>query len=187
MPERVALGLKHRLCGGAEQPTHTKQFGELLHDLCNWGVKVARQLLRLIQNDDAVSEVVQFSTTAWPCGMERFEQLHIGGDDDRRIPVFTCQPGAGIITVIKITVVLNNRLFPKRLTEHGGVLLDNAGVGNSVNNAFFAVTQGVVERKAEACQRFTAAGRHRQAKQAGRKRRCLPGFVKDGLAQRMQR
>ena len=50
--------------------------------------KIERQHLRFVEDDDAVRDVVQFAAARGAVGKEGFEELHGGGHDNRRVPVF---------------------------------------------------------------------------------------------------
>ena len=82
-------GLQGRLGGGAQD----RCDAIILHQLTNGGdagVKVAdREGLRLVEDDNTVGDVVQLAAAGGKVTVERFKKLHCGGDDDRRIPVFS--------------------------------------------------------------------------------------------------
>ena len=52
-----------------------------------WYRQMLRQALRFIEQHDSVAQVVQLAARRWPVGEQRFEQLHVGREDDRCIPV----------------------------------------------------------------------------------------------------
>jgi hypothetical protein len=54
-----------------------------------------RQLLRLVQHDDAAGDAVQLAAARGARGKQRFEKLHVGRDDERCIPVLAGQAAAG--------------------------------------------------------------------------------------------
>ncbi len=54
------------------------------------------------------------------------------------------------------------------LTEHVGGLLNDAGVGNGVDDPLLAMAHGVIQRKSQARQRFAATGGHREAEDTRR-------------------
>src|SRR5437870_3003039 len=69
-------------------------------------------------------------------------------------------------------MVLNESLFISKDTmEYPGCLIDNAGVGNGINDALEVVLQSMFERECKARQRFPSACWHSQAE----KSRCQVG------------
>ncbi len=85
-----------------------------------------------------------------------FEELDVGSHDEGRIPIFGSVLfllGNGVwLLVIRFmptgqAVVLKNRLLPEDASEYLRVLLDNAGVGNDVDDALELVPCRVVKRK----------------------------------------
>ena len=62
-----------------------RQFFDGLHD---GQQKIERQHLRFVEDDDGACDVVQLAAARGAVGKEGFEELHGGGHDNRRVPVF---------------------------------------------------------------------------------------------------
>jgi hypothetical protein len=77
-------------------------------------------------------------------------------------------------------VVLEDGFGAERLAEHGGVLLDDAGVGDDVDHPFEAMSERMLKGKGERRQSFAAAGRHREGEEARLLLRLLPAGGEDG-------
>ena len=56
--------------------------------LCELFQKIERQHLRFVKDDDGACDVVQLAAARGAVGKEGFEELHGGGHDNRRVPVF---------------------------------------------------------------------------------------------------
>ena len=84
----AVFGLHGRLGGGAHDDAAAvvlRQFFDGLHD---GQQKIERQHLRFVEDDDGACDVVQFAAARGAVGKEGFEELHGGGHDNRRVPVF---------------------------------------------------------------------------------------------------
>ncbi len=138
--------------------------------------QLAREHLRLVKDQHAVCNVVQLSAARGAVGIERLEELHVGGHDDRRIPVFARERArirllilAGI--VVDIVMVLQHVLCAERIAKDRRRLVDDGCIGDDVDHAAKAVLQRVLERKGEGGERLPAAGWHREGKQSAWKLR----------------
>ncbi len=130
-----------------------------------------RQQLCLVEHDDAADQVVQLAAARGAAGEQAFQQLHVGGDDQRGIPVFASQAGTSgflLFVHLDIAVVLDDVLVAENATEDARRLLDDAGVGNGVDDPALAVAHRVPQRESQAGQCLAATGRHRQAEHARR-------------------
>ena len=138
---------------------------------------------------------MQFAAARGAVGKEAFKELDGGGDDDGRVPVFTgvAQFVAGVavlqFAVIEGAVLFQHRRFAERaegVAEGGGVLLNDAGKGDDVDDAPLSVLARVFEGKRHRGVGFAAAGGHGQGKEAGRERCLLLCVVEDVAAQAVQ-
>ena len=132
-----------------------------------------RQRLRLVENHHAVGDVVEFAAAAGFGGVEGFKELHGGRDDDGCIPVFAGKALAegigrfGIrIGQIHLTVMLHHVLITQNIPKDLRVLVDDAGVGNDVDDALHLMLHCMAERKGKRRNRFAAARGDGQAVQA---------------------
>ena len=99
-----------------------------------------------IQHDHAVRQIVQLAATAGAAGKQRFKQLHIGGHNNRCIPVFRCQTALSILSIgVEIAVMFHHTVAENVAVNIGG-LLNNAGVGNGVNDALLTVLDGMFQQ-----------------------------------------
>src|ERR1700728_3814935 len=167
----VARKFVKRLCAGREQGT--------------------RQGLRLIEDDDAVGDVVQLAAARGAGGEQAFEQLHVGGDDDGRGPILHCKfelvsVGFGAVCNTRIDrtmlvldrrLMLEHKIVAKHAAEDRGRLVDYSGKWDGVDNPFVPMHLRVVESEAERGQRLTAASRYGQREESGR----IPGARSDGV------
>ncbi len=123
-----------------------------------------RQRLRLVQDHHASRDVVQLAAAGRPVGEQPLEELHGGGDDHGGVPVLhreaqlVLRLGRRLRVVDEGAVVLEHGLVAERLAEDGGVLLDDAGVGDDVDHPF------------EACARAHARARRRATPRSCRRR-----------------
>src|SRR5205823_3006240 len=88
-------------------------------------------------------------------GVERFEKLHVGGDDKRCIPVFAGQPrfGGFLLRVhIGLAVMLNGHVAQgaEDVAKHLSSLLDNARVRNGIDHPLLAASYRMLQRKRQA-------------------------------------
>ena len=132
-----------------------------------------RQRLRLIENHHAVGDVVEFAAAAGFGGVEGFKELYGGRDDDGCIPVFAGKALAegigrfGIrIGQIHLTVMLHHVLIAQNIPKDLRVLVDDAGVGDDVDDALHLMLHCMAERKGKRRNRFAAARGDGQAVQA---------------------
>ena len=123
-----------------------------------------RERLGFVEDDDAAGKAVKFAAAAGLGGVERLEELNVGGDDDSRVPVFRSETRGGgdvVLVGVEIGVVLDHDIVAeggKDLAEDGGVLLDDTGEREDVDDAVEAVAQGVIEGEGEGREGLAAAG-----------------------------
>ena len=78
---------QRRLGGGGEHqadPVTVDQLAQCVQHRTELG---GRQQLGFVEDDDALGNVMQLAAARGACGVERLEELDVGGDDDRRLPV----------------------------------------------------------------------------------------------------
>ena len=85
---------QRRLRGRTQQHRHAVVRHQQVEHVQNRLQECGRQLLRLVQHDDAAGDAVQLAAARGFGGKQRLEQLHIGGDDERRVPVLAGQAAA---------------------------------------------------------------------------------------------
>ena len=166
-----------------------RQFFDGLHD---GQQKIERQHLRFVEDDDGACDVVQLAAARGAVGKEGFEELHGGGHDNRRVPVFRGKAQfvfGGLIlqfAVVEGAVVFQYGLFAqfaKGFAKFGGILFDDAGERNDVNHTSHTVLFGVFQRKSHGSESFAAAGRYGERKQPLRLYRLFYGMIKNFAAQ----
>ncbi|EKX93858.1 hypothetical protein HMPREF9996_02141 [Aggregatibacter actinomycetemcomitans Y4] len=189
---KAVFGLHGRLGSGAHHDGATvglRQFFNRLHD---GQQKRRRQHLRFVEDDDGACDVVQFAAARGAVGKEGFEELHGGADDDGHVPVFggAAQFVFGVnvlqLAVVKGAVVFQHggfAPFAEGFAELGGVLFDDAGKRDDVDDAPHSVPLGVFQRKRHGGEGFAAAGGDGEGEQAGRLACLGDGVVKDFAAQ----
>ena len=125
-------------------------------------------MLRLVQHDDAAHNVVQLAAARGFGGKQGLEQLHVGGDNQRCIPVFAGQSAAGRLVPVSrigLAVMLDQDLIPQRfeyVAKHVGGLFNDAGVGDGVDHATVTVGLRVIQGKCQAGQGLATARGHRE-------------------------
>ena len=124
--------------------------------------------LRLVEDNHAVRDVVELAgnvRTGWRRGDSK--NCTAGCQDNWRIPVFRRQPAAVIfgsvfVRLIADVCVMRDNIFrAENLFEYPLRLLDNAGVGNNVNNAVHAVSQRMLKGEGHGTDGLPPAGRLR--------------------------
>ena len=188
----AVFGLHGWLGGGAHDDAAAvvlRQFFDSLHD---GQQQIERQHLRFVEDDDGACDAVQLAAARGAVSKEGFEELHGGGHDNRRVPVFRGKAQfvfGGLIlqfAVIEGAVVFQHGLlaqFAKGFAELGGVLFDDAGEGDDVDDAAQAVLPGVFQRKRHGSEGFAATGRHGEREQPLRLRRLFYGIIQNFAAQ----
>ena len=154
--------------------------GEAAQDIEDRSEVLARQRLRLVEDQHAVGEPVQFPHPPRPPREEALEQLHGRRDHDGRVPVLGGQlrprPFARAGRVVGVAVVLQHGgrgvvRAPEDVAADPRGLLGDARERNGDDHAPLTVPHGVPEGERHAGARLAAAGGHGQAEEAGR----LPG------------
>ena len=168
-PAQVFAGVEirgaaqRRLGGSAQHHSHAVVLYQQVEHVQDGLQKSGWQLLRFVQYHDAAHQVVQLAAERGFGGKQRFKQLHVGGDHQRRVPVFAGQSAAHGFVLgcgVGLAVVFNQHLVAqglKHAAKHVRRLLNDAGVGNGVNDAALAMHLCVLQRKCQTGQGFAAA------------------------------
>src|SRR6266571_108114 len=114
-----------------------------------------RQHLHFIQDDDATRDVVELPTFASAATQQALEKLDGCCHNQRCIPVLGSKSSSDlcwcrVLRILQgdIAMVLDESLFiGEDATEHPGCLIDNAGVGNGIDDALEVVLERVLERE----------------------------------------
>src|SRR5206468_9467338 len=116
--------------------------------------------LGLAANSDSRNWTLVVTTISGPCSKQRLQKLDVGGDDNWSVPVLRRQPTSGSLLVrIKIAVMLDD-LIAKYIAKDVGRLLDNAGVGNDIDDAPLAMAKRVVQCERHAGECLSSACRN---------------------------
>ena len=118
---------------------------------CEAGFEVfGGQGLGFVKDDDGVGNIVQLAAAFVFGGEEGFKELYVGGDDQGGIPVFGQKSvGFAVVFLREVAVVLEHAIFSQNLAEDACGLVDDAGVGDDVDDALFAVETGVFQSETE--------------------------------------
>ncbi|OQB38629.1 MAG: hypothetical protein BWY09_01281 [Candidatus Hydrogenedentes bacterium ADurb.Bin179] len=80
--------------------------------------------------------------------VEGFKKLHIGGDYDGRIPIFSGQYGTlRLLFRIQVAVVFNDIFVTENPLQFPCGLLNNTGIGNYIDDSCFAVPYRMLQGK----------------------------------------
>ena len=158
-----------------------------LADRMNTREEVARrQRLRLVEDDDALREVMELAAAGGAVPVERFKKLDGGRDDDRRVPVlgreelppeqpFRFRVGLPFpflplffLRIIGARMVFDDILRPQDFPEGFRRLVDDRGVGDDINHPLQPVGHCVIKGEGQRRHRLAPAGRDGQRKEAGR-------------------
>ena len=159
--------LKGRLGGRAEDGRGVVMLDELGDGADAGGKIVAREGLRLVEDDDAVGDVVELAAAAAAVGVERLEELHRRRHHDGGVPVFTGQHlavlGGGQVVLLNSFVlgvgeVGQNIFCAQQAREDGGGLIDDGHIRDDVDDPLHLLGGGVLQRKGEGGKGLAAAG-----------------------------
>ena len=171
--------LHYRLRCGAEDSRCAIISRQLVYGQQAWPDVVARQHLGLIENEDRFGQIVQLATPGRAIGIERLEELNVCGDDDGDIPVLGRQPQfpqnavrlficlSGVARPVErlpveIGVMLQHIVQAQHALELRGILLDDAGIGNDVDDTFQAMRYRMVQGESQRREGLSAAGWNRK-------------------------
>ena len=159
--------LKGRLGGRAEDGRGVVMLDELGDGTDAGGKVVAREGLRLVEDDDAVGDVVELAAAAAAVGVERLEELHRRRHHDGGVPVFAGQHlavlGGGQVVLLNSLVlgvgeVGQNIFCAQQAREDGGGLVDDGHIRNDIDDPLHLLGGGVLQRKGEGGKGLAAAG-----------------------------
>ena len=159
--------LKGRLGGRAEDGRGVVMLDELGDGTDAGGQIVHREGLRLVEDDDAVGDVVELAAAAAAVGVERLEELHRRRHHDGGVPVFAGQHlavlGGGQVVLLNSLVlgvgeVGQNIFCAQQTREDGGGLVDDGHIRNDVDDPLHLLGGGVLQRKGEGGEGLAAAG-----------------------------
>jgi hypothetical protein len=98
--------------------------------------------LRLVKNQNAARQIVQFAAARGPIAKQRLEKLYGRREDDRRVPVFGGEIAlvalAAVVLVrfiFDVRIVRNNAAPAKNGLKHRLRLFDDAAIGDDVDHA----------------------------------------------------
>ena len=161
--------LKGRLGGRAEDGRGVVMLDELGDGTDAGGKVVAREGLRLVEDDDAVGDVVELAAAAAAVSVERLEELHRRRHHDGGVPVFAGQHlavlGGGQVVLLNSLVlgvgeVGQNIFCAQQAREDGGGLVDDGHIRDDVDDPLHLLGGGVLQRKGEGGEGLAAAGRY---------------------------
>src|SRR5207247_1976073 len=93
-----------------------KVRGKLLQHAARWRDQVRRQGLALVEDNHAPGDVVQLAAAAGFVAEQALKELHVGRDDDRRIPVLSAT-GRGLERRL-VSVLIAGRLGQAVMLEN---------------------------------------------------------------------
>ena len=134
---------------------------------------------------------MQLAAARGAVGKEGFEELHGGGHDNRRVPVFRGKAQfvfGGLIlqfAVVEGAMVFQHGLFAqftKGFAKFSGILFDDAGEWDDVNHTPHSVLFGVFQRERHRSEGFAAAGRYSEREQPLRLCRLFYGMIENFAA-----
>ena len=152
-----------------------------------------RQHLRLVEDDNAVRKAVELAALGGAVGIQRFKELHRRRDHHGHIPVFRGKRPADIrrrCAVGKVKahagMVLQHIAVSQYIPKHGGVLLDDGGIGNNIDHSLHPVLHRMAQRKGHGGHRLSAPCRHGQSIDPSRSLACLHAGIQYLAAQSVQ-
>ena len=194
--EAVLLS-QRRLGRGAEHDAAAVVARQLLQRRHAGAQHWQRQGLCLVQHDHRLGQVVQLAAAGGAAGEKTLEELHRGGDDDRRVPVLrrALQPGEAV----RLRPLLRFRAFPvhagmvlqhvvlraQGAAEHVDGLFDDRGEGHHIDHAPQPMPARMLQREGERGQRLAAAGGHGEGEEARCQRGLRPRMLQHPLPQRV--
>ena len=184
--------LKGGLGGRAEDGRGVVMLDELGDGTDAGGKVVAREGLRLVEDDDAVGDVVELAAAAAAVSVERLEELHRRRHHDGGVPVFAGQHlavlGGGQVVLLNSLVlgvgeVGQNIFCAQQAREDGGGLVDDGHIRDDVDDPLHLLGGGVLQRKGEGGKGLAAAGGYGEGVEPLRAVRAfLEAGAEDGVA-----
>ena len=150
----VRNGLEGGLgCGGKDHGA-VIAGAKLLHCVQGGGKQLVGQGLRLVKENDAVGDAVEFPAVAWLTGEERLKEFDGGGDDHRHIPAGGEHPG--MVVRMALAVILQH--VPHNAAVGAGVLLRQRQKRQHHDDPLLARMQAVAQGEVQHGQGFAGAG-----------------------------
>ena len=164
--------VQRRLCGGTKHSRNAVILHQL-SDCKDAGTKIGdRHHLRLVKDDNAFSQIVQLAALGGATGKERFKKLHCRSHHHRHIPVFggsgqsgVLRPGLVLYVIENAGVMLQHIFISQNFPEDLGILLDDGGIRDDIDNPAQSVGAGVAQGKGQGRHGFAAAGGDGQGKE----------------------
>ena len=123
-----------------------------------------RQQLCFIQNHDRIDDVMQLAAAGRFGGVKGFEELNVGGDYHGRIPVLRSQTALRrFVLRFEVAVMFDDRRWldaGEDAAKNVRRLLDDAGVGNDIDDTFQVVPLSMSESETERSECLASAGRN---------------------------
>ena len=148
------------------------------------------QHLRLVEDHDAVRQIVQLPALRGSVGVHGFKQLHRRCHHNGHVPIFGGQRFAdffGLCAVRKLYVHAGMMLQHVSIAQYGAenrrILIDDGRIGNDVDDSLHAVMHRMPQRKAQRRNRLSAAGRHSKGVNAPRLFSCRQASIQYFTAQ----
>lgn len=159
----VLVFVNGRLGGGAEYDGCSVVGVEFLEAAEAGGEEFDWQGLGFVEDDYRAGDAVKFAAAGCAVGVKGFEELDVSGDDDACVPIFGGKPiGCGFVLRIGVEVRMMLEHYVgteggECFAENGGVLLDDGGERDDVDDAAEIVDACVLEGEGERGEGFSAA------------------------------
>ena len=116
-----------------------------------------RQHLRLVEDNDAVGQIMQLAAPRGAGGIHGLEKLHRRGDHHRHVPILRGQRLLNVLRCCSIgevelyaEMVLQHITTSQNISEHLGVLVNDRGIRNDIDHPRHLVFHRMAQCK---CQR----------------------------------
>ena len=152
-------------------------LGQEVHGVVEQVGAFHRQGLHFIEHQHGPGQLVHTTRTPRTRAKQGLQQLHHGGVNDGCVPVFAQHlfaPGlllgreAAVVFQHDTTSILRGIFGLQHIAHHLGVLVDDGGEGDDVDDAIQTAFLGVLQGKAQAGQGFSATRGHGQGIDASR-------------------
>ena len=122
----IVQGLECWLGGGGEYDTGVVGRAQVRQRRQRGNCQPLRQALRLVEQNHRVTQMVQLAACRGPIREQRFQQLHIRREDDRRVPIFGQQAALALGVVVGAAFGIGQRVFATQSGE--AVVFENVVV-----------------------------------------------------------